>query len=80
MDLLKFIICELDIKPTTFCNTKILTYEIELLPSGNKIGLNLLDDEYSKIPYVNDSISNSPAYHQLTIQAEKNVWIIAING
>ena len=33
-----YIPCELDVKYTPFCDTKILTYEVELLPSGKKIG------------------------------------------
>ena len=30
--------CELDLTSTLFCDTKILTYEIELPPSGKKVG------------------------------------------
>ena len=44
LDLFNLIPFELDIISTQFCDTKILTYEIELPPSGNKVGFNLLDD------------------------------------
>ena len=77
--LLDLIPCELSITSTPFCDTTILTYEIELPPSGNKFGLNLLD-EYFTIHYGIDTVLNSPAGHQLPTQANKNVWIIAING
>ena len=75
-DPLYLITCELDLTSTPFCDTKILTYEIELPPSGNKIGL---DGEYFTIPSVIDKIPNSPASHKLPTQYKKNVWIIAIN-
>ena len=42
-DLLNLIPCELDLVSTPFRDTKILTYEIDLPPSGKKIGFNLLD-------------------------------------
>ena len=58
----------------------MITYDIELPPSGNKVGFNLLDDEDFTFPYITDKIPNSPAGHQLTSQAKINVWIIAING
>ena len=58
----------------------MITYEIELPPSGNKIGFNLLDDEYFTIPSVIDKIPNSPDSHHLLTQYKKNVWIVAING
>ena len=57
-DPLNLIPCELNITPTTFRDTKIITYEIELPPSGKKIGFNLLDDEYFIIPYITDTIPN----------------------
>ena len=59
---------------------KNLTYDIELPPSGNKFGFNLLDDEYSTIPYATDTIPNSPVGCQLTTQYKKNMWVVAING
>ena len=34
----------------------MLTYEIELPPSGKKFGFNLLDDEDFTMPYVIDTI------------------------
>ena len=39
-----------------------------------------MDGEYFTIPYITDTIPNSPAGHQLSTQAKQNVWIIAING
>ena len=39
-DLLNLIPCELDLKFTPFHDTKIITYELELPPSGNKVGFN----------------------------------------
>ena len=79
-DLLNLIPCELDITSTPFRDETIITYDIELPPSGNKIGFNLLDDEDFTIPYITDTIHNSPAVHQLPSQAKRNLWIVAING
>ena len=76
-DLLNLIPCEIDIISTTFCDTTILTYEIELPPSGKKFGFNLLDGEDFTIPYITDTIPNSPAGHQPPTQANRNLWIIA---
>ena len=56
----------------------MLTYEIGLPPSGKKDGFNLLYDGYFTIPYIIDTIQNSPASHQFTTQAKLNVWIGAI--
>ena len=39
-----------------------------------------MDDEDFTIPYINDTIPDSPAGHQFPTQAKQNVWIIAING
>ena len=72
--------CELDLTSTPFSDTTIITYEIELPPSGKKVGFNLLDDEDFTIPYITDTIPNSPAGHQITTQAKQNLCIIAING
>ena len=79
-DLLNLIPCKLDITSTWFSDDTIITYDIELPPSGKKIGFNLLDDEYFTIPYITDNIPNSPAGRQLPSQAKRNVWIIDING
>ena len=79
-DLLNLIPCELDLKSTPFCYTTILTYEIQLPPSGKKVGFNSLDDEYFTILYITDTIPNSPDGHQLPAQAKQNVYIIATNG
>ena len=70
---------ELDLITNPFSNTTIITYEIDLIPSGNKIGLNLLGDEYFTILYVTDTIPNSLASHQLPTQAKRNLWIVVIN-
>ena len=72
--------CELDITSAPCRDTTIITYEIELPPVGNKIGFILLDDEYFTIPYVTDTIPNSPAGHKIPIQAKKSLWIISLNG
>ena len=58
----------------------IITYEIELPPSGKKIGANLLDDKDFTITYITDAIPNLPAGHQLPSQAKRNMWFLAING
>ena len=78
--LLNLITRELDITSTTFCDTKILTNEIDSPPVGNKIGFNLLDHEYFTIPYVIYTITNLPAGHKLPTQAKNNLCIVAING
>ena len=72
--------CEIDITPTTFSDTTLITYEIELPPSGNKSGFILMDDEDFTIPYITNTIPNTPAGHQLPSQAKPNVCIIYING
>ena len=64
---------ELDLTSTPFRDTKILTYEIELPPARKKVSFNLLDNEDFTIPYVPDTISNSPASHQLPTQDKQNV-------
>ena len=71
---------ELGLKSTPFSDTTILTYEIELFPSGNKVGFNLLYGEDFTIPYITDATLNSSAGHQLPTQAKQNVSIIDING
>ena len=80
VDLLNLIRCEFYSTSTPFSDNKIITYDIELLPSGNKIGFNGLDDKDFTIPYITDNIPNLPAGHQLPSQAKINVWIINING
>ena len=42
LDMLKLVSCELDVTPTIFYDSKIITYKIELPPSRTKIGFNLL--------------------------------------
>ena len=77
---MNFIPCELDLISTPFCDDTMLTYKIELPPFGNKIGFNSLDNEEFTIPYITDTITNSPAGHQIQKQAKKKLWIIDING
>ena len=72
--------CKLDITSTPFSYETIIAYDIYLPPYGKKFGFNLLDDEYFTIPYITDTIPNSPAGHQLISQAKINVWILDING
>ena len=79
LDLLNLIPCELDLTSIPFRYKKIITNAIELPPSGNKIGFNLLDDKYFTISHVIDTIQNSPSGHQLSTQAKTNMWIIYIN-
>ena len=73
----KYIPCELDITYSQFFDT---TYDIELPPSGKKIGFSLLDYGYFTILYVIDTIPNSPSLRQLLTQVKKYVWIVSING
>ena len=56
--LLNMIPCKLDITSTPFSDKKIITYDIELPPSGKKVGFNLLDDEDFTVPYITDTIPN----------------------
>ena len=42
-------------------------------PSRKKIGFNLLDDKDFTIPYITDTIPNSPAGHKLPSQAKRNM-------
>ena len=79
LDMINLIPCELDITPTTFLDTTIITYEIVLPTAGKKFGFNLLYDEDFTIPYVIYKIPNSPASCQHPTQAKENVWIISIN-
>ena len=72
--------CELDLTSTPFRDEKIITYDLQLPLSGKKNGFNLLDDEDFTIPYITDTIPNSPAGHQLPSQAKRKVWIVDING
>ena len=62
-DLFTLIPCEIDLASTPFCDATIITYEIELPPYGNKVCFNLPDGEYFTIPYITDTIPNSPAGH-----------------
>ena len=73
LDLLNFIPFEPDLTSTLFCDTTIITYEIELPPSGKKIGFNILEDEDFTILYITDKIPNSSAGHKILTQAKKYV-------
>ena len=42
--------------------------------------MHIRDVGYCKIPYISDTIPNSPAGHQLPFQTKRNVWIVAISG
>ena len=64
--MLNLIICELDIASTPFCDAKIITYEIEQPPGGNKLGLGFLDDKYFTVPYIMEKIPNSNDVHKLS--------------
>ena len=79
-DLLNLIPCELDLTSTPFSDETIITYDIELPPSGKEIGFNSMDDEDFTIHYITDTIPNYTAGHQLSTQAKINVWTVAING
>ena len=79
-DPLNLIPCELDLTSTTFSNTNIITYEIDLPPSGKKNCFDLLDDEDFTIPYVTNTTPNSSAGRQLPTKGKRNVCIIAIDG
>ena len=78
-DLLNLIPYELDLTSTPFFDTTTITYEIELPPSGNKIGFNLLNYEEVTISYVTDTIPNSPVDRQVPAQANNNVYIVDNN-
>ena len=65
---------------TPFSDETMITYDIELPTSGKKIGFSLLHDEDFIIPYITDTIPNSPAGHQLPSHAKINMWIVTING
>ena len=71
--LLRLIPCELDITSNPFCNIKIITYKIDLPPTGRKIDLNLLNAGYFTIHFVIDKTPNLQADHQLPTQSQKNV-------
>ena len=77
-DLLNLIPCKPDITSTTYSDTTISNMKLIHLPLG-KVSFNLLNDEYFTIPYITDTIPNSPGYHQLTTRSKRNMWIIAIN-
>ena len=65
---------------TPFCDTTIITYDIESPNSEKTVGFNLFDDEDFTITYITDTIQNSPAGNQLPSQAKGILCIIVING
>ena len=56
-----------------------ITYEIELSPSGKKIGFNSMDDGDFRIPYIIYMIPNSLGVHQIPAEDKENGWIMAIS-
>ena len=58
----------------------ILTYEIEIRPSGRKFSYSLLDDENCAISYIIFEVLDSPVVHQPPPQSKKNAHTLAING
>ena len=54
--------------------------KLNYLHLEKKVGFNLLDYEDFTIPYITDTILNSPSGRQLPTQAKRNLWIISING
>ena len=64
---------KLDLTSTKFSHETIITYDIELPPSRNKIGFNSLDDEDFTFPYITDAIPKYPAGHKLQSQAKINL-------
>ena len=79
-DLLNLIPCELDITSTSFFDKKFLHIIFSYLPLERNFGFNLLDNKDFTIPYITDTIPNSPAGNKLPTQAKWNVCIIATNG
>ena len=57
----------------TCVDEKTITYYIEFPPSGKKIGLNLLDDEDFTIPYIPDTIPNSPDFLNVMVNYHYHV-------
>ena len=53
--------------------------KIELPLSVNNIAFNLLNDDFFTIPYITDTITNSPSGRQLPTQDKGNVCIIRSN-
>ena len=57
-----------------------MTYDIELPPTVQNIGFNLMGDADFTIPYTIDTILNSLAGNQLMTQDKENVCNIVINA
>ena len=70
----------IDLASTPFSDANIITCETELLPAGNKIDFNLLDDDDFTIPYILDTVPNSPYGYQIPTQDKRHFGIIYING
>ena len=69
---------ELSLSNATFADAKIVKYELALKPLGNKVGLNLMDDEYFIIPYIYNTIPNLPEKIRIAYQKNQNVCIVEI--
>ena len=68
--------CELDLSGKHFIYSTIAQCYLEISPQGKKIGLNIMDDDGSTIPYILVTIKNYPAGHQFQPQLKNNVWIM----
>ena len=79
-DLLSFLLCEINRTSTPVSYATFIIYELELTPSENKIGFNMLDGNEFTTPYILDTVTNSPSVCKLPTQAKNNVLIVSING
>ena len=61
-------------------DSAIFQYELEIPQQGNKIGLNLINDDGSNIECIVDTVPNSPSVHQLPYQSTNNFLIVEIYG
>ena len=73
MDLVHLVACDLDITSTPFFDSTIITYKIQVTPFGKKIVYNLLNNYNFTILYIIDTLSNSPAGHQLSTKDNNNL-------
>ena len=54
--------------------------KLSFLPLERSLVFSSLNDEDFTIPYITDTIPNSPDFYQPPSQPNRNVWIIDING
>ena len=52
--------CELELYYKPSVDATVVQYDLGFPPMGDKIGLNLIDDDDFNIPYVLSAITNSP--------------------